>query len=381
MRGKLYRTFLGACVFLAGTAGIAGTGAAAENVAVTIIPMPGYGAFYIAKEKNLAPDLNIDIKIIDDITGRNAAISTDQVQCMLTTLDSTLVARAVGVPVKHVAVPLMSYGLDQMVVKSGIDSVENFKGKSFAAELGFYNQLWMLLTLKRAGIPFDAVEHRIMTASESAAAFTSGAIDIDVSYLPYSLQSQQAPGAKVFKTTLTDKTWERGLISDSIACNEGWLQANPETAAKLMRAWFAAVDWWEKNPAEGDAIVAKGMGMEIKDVDETMSNILMININQNMGALGLPGGVPLCASIPANAPKPPAEQSGWGKLFGGKDCEAGYLAPTWQIIGQTYVEAKVIDIFPSFDEGVDQSIIKQLMAAGDDKTFATNQYISSGSSN
>lgn len=376
-----FRPLMRACIFLVGAAGMMSESVAADNVAVTTIPMPGYGAFYIAKEKNLAPDLNIDIKIIDDITGRNAAISTGQVQCMLTTLDSTLVARAVGVPVKHVAVPLMSYGLDQIVVKGDINSVEDFKGKTYAAELGFYNHLWMLLTLKRAGIPLDAVQHRIMTAAEAAAAFTSGAIDIDVSYLPYSLQSQRAPGAKVFTTTLTDKTWERGLISDSIACNEGWLKAKPEVATKLVRAWFAAVDWWQRNPAEGNAIVAKGMGMEVKDVDETMSNILMTNINQNLGALGLPEGVPLCASIPSNAPKPPANPSGWGKLFGGKDCEAGYLAPTWETLGQIYKEAKVIDSFPSFDEGVDQSVIKQLVAAGDDKTLATNLYISGNSPN
>ena len=55
-------------------------------------------------------------------------------------------------PIKVVAFSDMSYGLDKMVVTKDINSVEEFKGKTFGADYGFLNHMWMLLTLKRAGI-------------------------------------------------------------------------------------------------------------------------------------------------------------------------------------------------------------------------------------
>ena len=61
-----------------------------------------------------------------------------------------------------------------------------------------------------------------------------------------------------------------------------------------------------------------------------------------MGALGIPGGQPVCASLPEGVPQPPPGASSWGRLLGGKaDCEPGYLAATWRLFGEVYKEAGV----------------------------------------
>ena len=111
----------------------------------------------------------------------------------------------------------------------------------------------------QAGIPLDALTHSVMLPQDSAAAFVSGGLDIDVNYIPFSRQSLQRKGAHTLKTSLGDRTWERGLISEAIACNQKWLAEKPEVAAELMRAWFEAVDWWKEHPEEGNALVAKGL--------------------------------------------------------------------------------------------------------------------------
>ncbi len=366
------------CLALAGmVTGAATQAAAAERVEIAIISFSPYAPWYIVQEKGLARGIDINIRIIEDITAKNAALTSGAVHCMLNTLDSVVVARASNVPIKVVAIPAMSYGLDEMIVDGSISSVADFPGKSYGADYAFLNHMWMLLTLKKEGIPYDALDHKIMLPQDSAAAFVSGNLDIDVNYKPFSTQSQSRDGSKVLKTSLTDRTWERGLISESIACNEKWLAEKPAAAKEMLRAWFEAIDWWKNNPEEGDALVAKGLDWPVADVKETQYGAIMLNLDQNLGAFGIGNGKPVCASLPEGAPAPPSDPSGWGAtLFGGKpDCEAGYLPDTWDLFGQVYNEAGVTGDLASSDDGVDLSILQALEAEGANETYSSNAWI------
>lgn len=347
---------------------------AAEKVSVAIISFSPYAPWYIVKAKGLAKDIDLDVKIIEGITEKNAAITSGQVQCMNNTMDSMVLARAGDLPVKVVAFSDMSYGLDKMVVTKDINTVEDFKGKKFGADYGFLNHMWMLLTMKRAGIDMKELQHAVMLPQESAAAFASGGIDIDVNYDPFASQSLKRDGAKVFKSSLTDRTWERGLISDAIACNESWLAAKPAVAKELLRAWFEAVNWWKENPEEGDAIVAAGLSWPVADVKLNQYGAIMLNISQNMGALGLPGGKPLCESLPPEAPRAP-DGKGWGSLFNGPDCTAGYAEATWDLFSDTYFEAGVSQKKVKSSEAFDTSLLAGIAADGFGAKYSSNRWI------
>ena len=348
---------------------------AREPVSVAIISFSPYAPWYIVKEKNLAPTIELDVKIIEGITEKNAAITSGQIQCMNNTLDSMVAGRSGDLPVKVVAFSNMSYGLDKIIVAEGINSVEDFKGKSFGADFGFLNHMWMLLTLQRAGIDASELRHVTLLPQESAAAFSSGGLDIDVNYEPFASPSLKRAGARVFKSSLADRTWERGLISDAIACNEEWMKSKPELAKELLRAWFEAVNWWKDNPAEGNAIIAKGLGWPESDVRLNQNGAIMLNITQNLGAFGLPGGKPLCEDLPAEAPRAPTDSQGWGSLFGGKDCEAGYAFPTWDLFGQTYLKAGVIPKEVPSADGYDTTILKQLSDEKYQEQYNSNHWI------
>ena len=244
-------------------------------------------------------------------------------------------------------------------------------------DYGFLNHMWMLLTLKRAGIPLDALEHKIMLPQDSAAAFVSGLLDVDVNYIPFSRQSLQREGSKVLKTSLGDRTWERGLISESIACNEDWLEEKPEVAEELLRAWFEAVDWWKENPEEGNAIIAKGLDWPIPDVKLTQHGAVMLTLDQNLGAFGIGDGEPVCASLPEGARPPDSPPSGWGKeLFGGApDCASGYVPATWELFGDVYIEAGVMDRKAPASVAFDLGVLESLATAGYGERYGSNQWI------
>jgi hypothetical protein len=234
--------------------------------------------------------------------------------------------------------------------------------------------MWMLLTLRRDGIAFDELTHVTMLPQESAAAFASGGIDIDVNYDPFAAQSLQRAGSYVFKSSLTDRTWERGLISDAIACNENWLKEQPETAKELLRAWFEAVNWWNENPDEGNDVIAKGLDWPVSDVRLNQHGAIMLNLEQNLGAFGIAGHRPLCQDLPAEAPRAPADATGWGTLFNGEDCVAGYAAPTWDLFNDVYIEAGVAQTKAPSADGLDSSILEALAADDYVEQYSSNKW-------
>ena len=176
MRRTSGRLASGLAIAAAALAAASGAASAQEKFTVTMLSVSVYGPWFIAKEKSMAEDIDIEVKIIEDITARNAGLVSGDIQCMMTTMDSTVVTVSAGVPVKHVAVPLMSYGLDEMVVDGSIQSEADLAGKTYAADYGFLNHMWMLLTLKKNGIPLDGATHSIMLPQDAAAAFSSGAL-------------------------------------------------------------------------------------------------------------------------------------------------------------------------------------------------------------
>jgi len=271
----------------------------------------------------------------------------------------------------------MSFGLDEMVVSKDIRSVQDFPGKSYGADYGFLNHMWMLLTLKKAGIDAKKLRHVVVLPQEGAAGFVSGGLDIDVNYIPFSKESLKRPGAHVLKTSFSDKTWERGLISESISFNEPWMKKHPAMAKELLRAWFEAVNWWKENPEEGNQIVAKGLDWKVEDVILTQKGAVMLSLDQNLGAFGIGDGKPVCMSIPDGAPEIPAEPSNWGKeLFGGAaDCVTGYVYGTYDLFNEVYLQAEVAQNTVSAKEGIDDTILKELYEEGYTKKYSSNQWI------
>lgn len=374
--GKFARR--GACALAAAAVcglGLNAPAQASTDVSVAIISFSPYAPWYIVQERDLAEDIDLDVRIIEDIPAKNAAVQAGTIQCMNNTLDAVVAGRANGIPMEVVSFSNMSYGLDKMIAVEDIDGPEDFPGRSYGADLGFLNHMWMLLTLERAGLDYDAADLIVMLPQESAAAFVQGGVDIDVNYLPFAAQSLNREGAHILKSSLTDRTWERGLIGDVLACHEDWVAENPDVAKELLRAWFEAVDWWKENPEEGNRIVAEGLGWAEDDVRLNQHGAIQLNLSQNMGAFGVDGGEAVCKSLPDEAPRAPEDTTGWGELFNGEDCVNGYAGPTWDLFNDIYSQVGVAGSMVPHEEGLNSGLIAALAEDGYHETYASNRWV------
>jgi NitT/TauT family transport system substrate-binding protein len=93
-----------------------------------IVTWPGNGIFYLAKEKGFFGDLNVEIKIIDDINALNNAYRSGALDAMGNSLDGTVFQFGNGSKGKIALIIDESRGGDGMIAANDIKSVKDLKG-------------------------------------------------------------------------------------------------------------------------------------------------------------------------------------------------------------------------------------------------------------
>ena len=101
---------------------------AKEAVRIAGLTWPGYGFWFIAQEKNLAPDLDISCQAIEDPFQTFGLASSGQLEIVSSTIEFAPIAAAEGMPIKLVAYGNISYGTDKIIVGEGITSAKDLIG-------------------------------------------------------------------------------------------------------------------------------------------------------------------------------------------------------------------------------------------------------------
>ena len=147
---------------------------AKEEVRIAGLTWPGYGFWYIAKEKGLAPDLDISYQAIEDPFQTFSLATAGRLDVVSSTIEFAPIATAEGMPVKLVAYGNISYGTDKIVVAPGIESAGDLVGKKVAVLEGGLAQLYMAIWLEQNGVAYDQVEYVNLIMDDAASAMIGG---------------------------------------------------------------------------------------------------------------------------------------------------------------------------------------------------------------
>ena len=118
-------------------------------VTIGISGWTGFAPLTLAKEAGLFKKhgLDVSIKKIPQ-KDRHLAIASGDIQCAATTVETWVVWNANGVATTQIFQLDKSYGADGMVVKPGIASIKDLKGKTVAADAPgtapYFGLAWML---------------------------------------------------------------------------------------------------------------------------------------------------------------------------------------------------------------------------------------------
>jgi len=250
----------------AAAAALVATAAHAQDTKVTVAisGWTGFAPLTLAKEAGLFKKhgLDVTIKKIPQ-KDRHLAIASGDVQCAATTVETWIVWNANGVATTQIFQLDKSYGADGMVVKPGINSIKDLKGKTVAASAPgtapYFTLAWFL---KKNGLSIKDVNIVNLEPQAAANAFIAGNAQLDagMTYEPYLSAVRAKPEAgKIIATTL-----DYPMVMDTFGCTPKFLADNPKAAQGLANGYFDALEMIQKEPKKSFEI----MGADVKQTAE-----------------------------------------------------------------------------------------------------------------
>ena len=243
-----------------------GTAASAQEtkVAIGMSGWTGFAPLTLAKEAGIYKKhgLDVSIKKIPQ-KDRHLAIASGDIQCAATTVETWVVWNANGVATTQIFQLDKSFGADGMVVKPGINSIKDLRGKTVAASAPgtapYFTLAWMLRENGMSMKDVKVVNLEPQAAANAMIAGTAG-IDAAMTYEPFLSAVRAKPEAgRIIATTL-----DYPMIMDTFGCTPKFLAENPRAAKALTDAYFDAVAMIRAEPKKSFEI----MGADVRQTAE-----------------------------------------------------------------------------------------------------------------
>lgn len=234
------------------------------KLSIGISGWTGFAPLTLAKEAGLFKKhgLDVTIKKIPQ-SSRHLALASGDIQCAATTVETWIVWNANGVATTQIFQLDKSYGADGMVVKPGIASIKDLKGKTVAADAPgtatYFTLAWMLA---KNGLSIKDVNVVNLSPQAAANAMIAGTGNLDaaMTYEPFLSAVRAKPEAgKIIATTL-----DYPMVMDTFGCTPKFLADNAAAAQGLANAYFDALAMIKAEPAKSFAI----MGADVKQTAE-----------------------------------------------------------------------------------------------------------------
>lgn len=341
MRGSLGGAMRAACLIFALTS-VAGTASAKEKVNLAFFSWPGYAYWFIVKEKNLAPDLDLDISIIEDPTESFALMAAGKMDVISSTMEYAPIAAEAGHPIRFVMFQDTCHGSDNIILAPGIESAADVKGKKFIAMEGGLSQIYAGWWLEQNGIGIRDVEWVNVIMDDAAAAMIAGEAAAGEFWEPFgSTVLKGLPGSKVGSNCKEPFWLETALLSDGVFMNAGFIEKRRDVALKVLRAYWDAYEYWRANPAEAVAIMAAGIKFPIEEVekivgpgaDRDQSLLFIYDFDESARMCGVAPGDPPFGQTNGQLMQVMSQVNEWWVKFG---YMKGPIAP------ETYVDCSLM---------------------------------------
>jgi NitT/TauT family transport system substrate-binding protein len=177
-----------------------------------------------------------------------------------------------------------SPGAEGLVVQPGINGVKDLKGKKIAVTLNSGAEITLYYLLKDAGLAPSDVRIVPMASNEMVAAFANKNIDAYCVWEPAFSDGQKAvPGAKVLATdkdTPIYRKFKTASAPDVVVIRRDLADKYPETAKKLIAAFFKGVKFTKDNPHEAAVSADKWFKRGVDAVEAGMRKFAYFDAGQ-----------------------------------------------------------------------------------------------------
>ncbi|WP_238162468.1 ABC transporter substrate-binding protein [Cohnella sp. AR92] len=228
-------------------------------------------------EKGFFKDEGLDVELISTQKPIEALTSKD-VDIVDVATTNAIVAAGKGAPIKIVSSMFRTKGPFYLVARTGIDKVEDLKGKKVgAAVLGSGLDVYTQTILNKHGLSKDDVTYLANGVNEAAyASLTSGQVDATIIHEPFaSLAEVEGKGKILAKGWDYLPTFHTGVL----ASRDDFIEKHPELVEKLLRAYFKSQEYAKSNLDEYKKFFLENVKVDPAAVDKAFEreNVLWEN--------------------------------------------------------------------------------------------------------
>ena len=250
-----------------------------EPIKIGVFVYPGFGTFYIAKEKDLFKKHGVNVELVQ-VSADNwlPAVESNKIQMVTFTSDVMPILADIGVAAKQIFTTSFSYGADGLGVTNEIQKISDLKGKKVHVTLGFPGHFFFRYLANKSGLSYGDVELINLNPEEVGSSFVASKINAGVTYEPWLSKAKERIDGKVLVTSRQ----EPEIITDIIVARNDLIANRREDIKNVMRAFFEALDWWEGNTTEGNAIVAKNFKLTPEEFKPMRDTVKLSNLKINL---------------------------------------------------------------------------------------------------
>ena len=181
-----------------------------------------------------------------------------------------------------------SRGGDAIIVKRGINTVNDLKGKKVVVAVPSPAQTLLVTALEAANLKYTDIEVVKTTDNITAAQiFKSGDVDAAVVWSPDDmLATKDVPGSKILLTTKN----QSHVIADIFFAKESFLNANREMIEGFYEGWMRAVAELKENPSNREKAakyLAELNGLAVEDAMGMTEVVYWTGHGDNLNFFGL----------------------------------------------------------------------------------------------
>lgn len=225
---------------------------------------PGFYPMAIAVESGLFEKYGVKIEplLYDFGAKARSDFSAKRLDgAMLATGD--ILQLATEIPIKIVLLVDNSAGADQIVAQAEIASVADLRGKRVGYTPRDFGELFVIKMLEQNGLTTRDVTLVTIKSEDVLDALDKDLIDAGNTWEPHSSKAVSAGHHVIFTSASTP-----GLIVDTVMFHASVVKERPADIRAFVKAWFEAVEFWEKNPEAAARMIAKQTGLKPEEASK-----------------------------------------------------------------------------------------------------------------
>lgn len=175
-------------------------------------------------------------------------------------------------------------GSDGLVISKKLSSPASLRGARIAVEVDTDEHFFLYKALSDFGIPADSVHIVSATSEKAEKLFVAGKVDACCTYDPYLADAAKTGGGRIIWTTRDAP----GYMIDVLVARDAAISSRKADVARIVNAWFKALDFIGQHPSESYAIMGASLGMKPEDLAPFFESFKFFTRQENRSMFASP---------------------------------------------------------------------------------------------